>query len=153
MSNPNDRQVGGTYYRSKYQHWDMATDTLMRHLEGAASKYLSRFGNKPGEPASKDLEKAGHYIEKLIDQARHNVNFEPLAVIQNRMGVVPDTYVNWFVEGLSGPPAGEENVSVLRILASWNSFSELEDALAVVNKLKSHHVAIEQEHAASKGMD
>jgi hypothetical protein len=68
--NPNARQVGGTHYQGEYQHWDYATDLKMRHLEGSATKYLSRAGNKTGEPRVKDLEKVAHYLEKLLEVFR-----------------------------------------------------------------------------------
>lgn len=63
----NNRQIGGNHYAlSRYQHWDYASDLYMRHLEGAGTKYLSRAGNKAGEPRLQDLEKAMHYFEKLL---------------------------------------------------------------------------------------
>lgn len=67
----NNRQIGGNHYAlSQYQHWDYASDLHMRHLEGACTKYLSRAGNKSGEPRRQDLEKAIHYGEKLLAMYR-----------------------------------------------------------------------------------
>jgi len=63
VRNPNLRQVGGDHYGgSQYQHWDLMVDLVgPGYLVGCATKYLAR----TKEPR-KDLEKAVHYIEKLI---------------------------------------------------------------------------------------
>lgn len=60
----NSVQVGGTHYKSEYQHWDFAVNVGMDYLASAASKYVSRWRNKNGV---EDLKKAKHYIEKLIE--------------------------------------------------------------------------------------
>lgn len=69
MSNPNDRQVAGTHYQSEFQHWDFVSTCLeARYLEGCASKYVTRCYKKNG---AQDLEKAIHYLEKLISEVDH----------------------------------------------------------------------------------
>jgi len=58
----NDKQVGGSHYKSEFQHWDLS---LMLDLDGithTATKYLSR--EKEG---LLDLEKALHCIDKLLE--------------------------------------------------------------------------------------
>lgn len=68
------QQVGGTHYDDdaarcphcdgKIEHWD-----LLGHAPGliyAATKYLARFGRKPGEGELEGLRKAMSYIEKQI---------------------------------------------------------------------------------------
>lgn len=62
----NDKQVGGSHYRSSYQHWDLVTACGNRYLEGQATKYLSRYKKKNG---LEDLQKAVHYTEKLLEEA------------------------------------------------------------------------------------
>ncbi len=62
----NTRQVGGVHYRSEYQHWDFIEDWGIGYLEGCASKYITRWRLKSGV---QDVEKAIHYIEKLIERA------------------------------------------------------------------------------------
>ena len=63
----NEKQVGGTHYAAPIQHWDYVQTVLGgRYLEGCATKYVSRWRKKGGE---QDLEKASHYIEKLIEEA------------------------------------------------------------------------------------
>lgn len=57
----NERQVGGTHYKSEYQHWDFVLDTHMNYLYGCATKYISRWRKKNGV---QDLEKSIHYLQK-----------------------------------------------------------------------------------------
>lgn len=60
-SNPNDRQVGGTHYKTGgMEHWDLFGEEY--HL-GCASKYVSRHMDKNGR---QDLEKAVHFCEKAM---------------------------------------------------------------------------------------
>ena len=61
----NETQIGGSHYKEKgIQPWDYITENNIGYLEGCAIKYLSRWDRKGGMT---DLEKAKHYIEKLIE--------------------------------------------------------------------------------------
>ena len=62
----NERQVGGTHYRSQAQHWDYMAETGWGegYFKGVITKYLARWRKKNGK---EDLEKALHYTEKLIE--------------------------------------------------------------------------------------
>lgn len=62
----NNRQVGGTHYAGAYQHWDFVIDAKLSYLEGQFTKYLDRHAKKAGR---QDLEKSGHYLQKLIEAA------------------------------------------------------------------------------------
>jgi hypothetical protein len=66
--NVNAKQVGGTHYNSSYQHWDFVERNNIGYLEACATKYIVRHRKKNGKL---DLEKAEHYIEKLISLAQH----------------------------------------------------------------------------------
>jgi len=60
----NDKQVGGDHYqRGKVQHWDWAQHK--DYLVGASTKYLDRHEEKGG---IKSVEKAVHYIQKLVER-------------------------------------------------------------------------------------
>lgn len=63
MSNPNAYQIGGEHYQAEMQVWDFVTANNIGYLEGNAIKYLARWRKKGGLT---DLEKARHYVEKLI---------------------------------------------------------------------------------------
>lgn len=60
----NETQVGGTHYKSEYQHWDWVTELGMPYILGCATKYLTRWKKKNG---IQDLEKAIHYVEKAME--------------------------------------------------------------------------------------
>lgn len=75
-----DRQVGGDHYLNQgLQPWDamkawLTDEQFTGFLLGNAIKYLARFNacthGKGGLP---DLEKAAHYLEKLVEQeSRHD---------------------------------------------------------------------------------
>jgi len=62
----NDRQVGGTHYKDLIiDPWDYIHKNGIGFLAGSAIKYLSRYKEKDG---IKDLQKAIHFIEKLIEE-------------------------------------------------------------------------------------
>jgi len=61
----NDMQIGGTHYRSKYQHWDYVCDTRMPYLLACATKYVSRWRDKNGV---EDLRKSIHYLAKAEER-------------------------------------------------------------------------------------
>lgn len=61
----NEKQVGGSHYKSKaIQPWDFIAINGIPYLEGCAIKYLCRWREKGGIA---DLEKAKHYIDKVIE--------------------------------------------------------------------------------------
>lgn len=66
----NQRQVGGEHYTTKaVQPWDamqawMSHDEFTGFLRGNAIKYMARCKDKGGV---EDLEKARHYLDKLIE--------------------------------------------------------------------------------------
>lgn len=60
----NDKQVDGTHYKLEIQPWDYITLNRLGYLEGNIIKYVTRHKEKNGV---KDLEKAKHYIDKLIE--------------------------------------------------------------------------------------
>lgn len=63
MGKVNER--GGSYYRNGgIETWDYIISHNLGYLEGNVIKYVTRWKNKDG---IKDLEKAKHYIEKLIE--------------------------------------------------------------------------------------
>jgi hypothetical protein len=66
----NDRQVGGAHYTSKtIQPWEAMESWLTEEefkgfLKGNVIKYMARCDDKGGKI---DLEKASHYLDKLVD--------------------------------------------------------------------------------------
>lgn len=70
----NDRQVGGDHYKAPIQHWDYVISNDLGYLEGQITKYVTRWRKKGG---LEDLEKARHYLEKLIEVAEEEMEPEP----------------------------------------------------------------------------
>lgn len=69
----NARQVGGAHYSADgIQHWDFVMMHRLNYLEGNATKYISRWRKKNGV---QDLEKAEHYVSKLIELAEARLIF------------------------------------------------------------------------------
>jgi hypothetical protein len=61
----NDLQVGGDHYKKMgIQPWDVIEANGYDFWEGSALSYLMRWRSKGGVA---DLEKAKHYIDKMID--------------------------------------------------------------------------------------
>tara|TARA_B100000073_G_scaffold334207_1_gene326497 strand:+ start:226 stop:573 length:348 start_codon:yes stop_codon:yes gene_type:complete len=66
MSNPYDKQVGGSHYQNmKIQPAEFINKNKLPFAEGNAIKYICRHINKGGE---QDLEKAKHYIDMIIER-------------------------------------------------------------------------------------
>jgi hypothetical protein len=58
------KQIGGNHYQLAIEPWDYVVANNLGYLEGNVVKYISRWKTKGGV---QDLEKAQHYIEKLIE--------------------------------------------------------------------------------------
>lgn len=64
----NDRQVAGNHYGGgKLQHWDVVVKFNLDYFQGQVTKYLFRWRSKNG---IEDLEKAKHFLEKYIEEAK-----------------------------------------------------------------------------------
>lgn len=69
MSTANETQVGGTHYRTSFQHWDLVHELDLGYFEGQITKYLTRHRFKKGK---EDAEKALHFTKKLHELALLN---------------------------------------------------------------------------------
>lgn len=68
LASANAVQVGGDHYKTKaIQPWDYISANKLGYFEGNIVKYVSRWREKGGVA---DLEKAAHYLQKLIEQER-----------------------------------------------------------------------------------
>ena len=66
MGRANARQVGGKHYQTgAVQHWDFVHMHKIPYMEAQIIKYVMRHQAKNG---LEDLEKAKHFLEKLIEQ-------------------------------------------------------------------------------------
>jgi hypothetical protein len=72
MASANEIQVGGDHYKKQsIETWDFIVANDIGFLEGNAIKYLTRWKSKNG---LQDLEKARHYVDKLIEVERLKLN-------------------------------------------------------------------------------
>lgn len=119
----NDSQVGGSYYKSTYQHWDLVRNTGMGYLEGCATKYIVRHRKKNGLA---DLEKARHYLEKLREVSTQSIR-------KPRSGAL---FIAYECKSFA-----EENLLtkietiLIVIIASWEDNFQIDTAIELVDQL------------------
>lgn len=70
-SKANQRQVNGDHYKLPIEPWDYVIANDLGYLEGNIVKYISRYKKKNG---LQDLQKALHYLEKLIEVEQEKGN-------------------------------------------------------------------------------
>jgi hypothetical protein len=122
----NDIQVGGTHYRTEYQHWDWAEDNGLGYLESAATKYLSRWNRKHSERELQleDLRKAKHYTQKLLelytDKGRSNRGF-----------------MDWqsMLRFINSNQLEASEAAVCMLLGYWDDSKDLHRALEIIDDL------------------
>lgn len=117
----NDRQVGGAHYQSGLQHWDLVEAHGVGYLEGCASKYVTRWRKKGG---LQDLEKAQHYVEKLIEYAEQHG--------RRCRGFVPDATMATFAHENQLTIA---ETAIVKALFSWVTVEELRAAQTTLQGL------------------
>lgn len=69
----NEQQIGGGHYKDaqEWQHWDFVEAVSLPYMEAQIIRYVSRHKNKDGR---KDIQKAIHFIVKLIELRDGTVN-------------------------------------------------------------------------------
>lgn len=86
----NSKQVAGSHYqRGTTQHWDVVSGLGIGYLEGCSSKYLIRWRDKNG---IQDLEKAEHFLEKLLEM------IEQGAITKNRAKIQEASLKRFYTE-------------------------------------------------------
>lgn len=107
----NDKQINGDHYRGSIQTWDYIVANDLGFLEGNIVKYVTRFRKKNGV---QDLEKAQHYLQKLIEveherlRRASNTNVQDqqtiagiIAESENRYGEPIGTHVSYRNEAVT----------------------------------------------------
>ncbi len=131
-SSANETQVGGGHYRAvdpAYQHWDFVVDTGLGYLEGCATKYISRHRLKNKE---QDLDKALHYVQKLIECADDSRVRGPGVKAGNPFAV------HRFVDSVAASQ-GDPEASWVHALAIWVTIGDLrkiEDGVLALKRLR-----------------
>jgi len=117
----NDKQIGGDHYKTTIEHWDMIEDNGIGYLEAAATKYVTRWSKKDG---LKDLGKAHHYTEKLLE--KH------LAGIRNARGEVPAEEIAFFAVANE---LGDVETEIVYLLTKHWTAADLTAAMVLIDKL------------------
>lgn len=118
----NDKQVGGSHYRSNCSHWDYCIEANVPYLEGCASKYLVRWRKKNG---LQDLEKAQHYMEKRLDSIMHYRGCV-------RGARKSKALFNQFLKDNEIPT---EEAAIIDLVMHWKSVVEVSEAIDRIKKL------------------
>lgn len=80
-------QVGGTHYKEQtLQHWDYVLLNNIPYMEAQIIKYVSRWRGKNG---IQDLEKARHFLDKLIAWESMTPRDRILAITKEVTGMEP----------------------------------------------------------------
>ncbi len=128
MSNANQTQVGGTHYRTEYQHWDLASDLELGYFEGQITKYVTRWRSKNG---IQDLEKAAHFIAKLREGLRNNkLHPRVYDALNTSLTLYRYNRANrlWMVEE-----------DIVRIIVTWGTESDLDEATRLIKAMMLKH--------------
>lgn len=117
----NSKMVGGSHYiTGGISHWDLIHDNGVCYLVGNATKYLTRFRKKNG---LQDLQKALHYVEKLLEKCAGDVRTQ---------GDVSDQELQQFFEDNQ---IGLTEREPIRLLLTWTEYEHLRAAKAWVEAM------------------
>jgi hypothetical protein len=94
--NANERQIGGNHYKKGgEEHWDRQWRLYGRgYFVGCITKYVERYHEKNG---IQDLEKAKHFLDKLIE-----LESAIQKDLESAVGFYPQTKPGEFVETIKG---------------------------------------------------
>lgn len=120
----NERQVGGTHYKSGgEEHWDRVARLGLDYFQAQITKYVERCWKKNGV---QDLEKARHFLDKYIE-----LNTPPPSFTLETLDKAMD--IQQQAESLAGMEAGSSTAAAFRELGvappSNAEFRELVESL------------------------
>lgn len=110
--NANATQVGGTHYRTSWQHWDFVIKLKLGYFEGQITKYVTRHKKKNG---LQDVEKALHYAQKAREAA-HNGNLQPQHAWPTQAILDDYTVAN---------ELGKLEANVVRLVCTWENVRDM----------------------------
>lgn len=121
MSEANKGQVGGSHYKADFQHWDWTELCHLGYMEGQITRYVLRWYKKDG---IQDLDKALHYVEKLMEMHRHTGRTNPrfMRNIQNK-DLVDHYTQRMFDQALT--PLAER--CIIEYVRDWSTMDHLEN--------------------------
>jgi hypothetical protein len=116
MDDVGTTQIGGSHYKSEYQHWTFVLNADLDYFTGNCSKYICRWRKKGG---LEDLKKGLSYLNKLAEA----VEYLPRARIAYR------GYINASTEARRFAQANNLNLleeHIVHELATWTLPEDLE---------------------------
>lgn len=125
----NSHQVGGGHYRrvAGEQHWDRLVrlyglPAARCYFIGNITAYVERYQEKNG---IQDLEKARHYLDKLIEEERAYAAKKQAecAEAQPEEDTLPSNYTPLIQE--RGHSRGQEEQTVFKSSPSWNDIDTM----------------------------
>lgn len=126
MTTANEVQVGGDHYKAAgVQHWDVMAYFSSDYYVGNATKYVTRWRKKNG---LQDLQKAGHYLQKLTENLKLGIAAPSIAPRFTR------EKFNQFVQDNELKPLEAKFCSLLFF---WRGLNELEEAAAILKTLEA----------------
>lgn len=87
-SKANQKQIGGTHYKTSIEPWDAIVSWELGYLDGNVVKYVARWRKKGGLA---DLKKAQHYLEKLIEEEEKKQSLYVKDVDFNKAVIIDDS--------------------------------------------------------------
>lgn len=122
-ANPNAMQVGGDHYHhSDYQVWDFIEKHGLGGLEMNIIKYVCRWRDKGN--GIMDLEKAIHFLDKLIDLHKHRGR------VPKGCASISDTQYFSAMQDLTDP----EEFAVT-VISRWSCVGDLLGCRSVIQQL------------------
>ena len=135
MSKANEKQVAGQHYRAKIQHWDFVVAAGLGYFEGQITKYVTRWRKKNGV---QDLQKAEHFLEKLIEVERRAVR-EPPILRNPLMGTL---FFEAYCEQNGLDPTEKK---IIWKVAAWENLHDLRSAQSLLQFLVGQEDARKEE--------
>jgi hypothetical protein len=123
----NDERVPEHYRSDGYIHWDLIIETRTEYLAANATKYIARWRKKNG---LQDLQKALHYIDKLIESAKEGLIKSPSPYTSKGVRIFDRVAKFCLINGLSE----REYVAVADLLL-WKGEEDLFNARDMVTLL------------------
>lgn len=124
-SSANETQIGGSHYKgAALEHWDFTVRALgNRYLEGAITKYISRWRRKDG---LKDLMKCDHFLQKLGEEIVH-CRVYPLPHVGSTERI---RMVELFNASYDLP---SEEAGIVFVAATWTKLGHIQEARAILS--------------------
>lgn len=143
MTTANSTQVGGSHYRTVFQHWDLAHLLNLGYFEGQITKYTTRHANKNG---LQDVQKAIHFLQKLIElepqrQPMHAPRNATVAIADYRECPEDNPRARELVSGVlayycTSNALSMASTSVIHLVCTWHTSRDLTQAMEVLRLIE-----------------